>query len=117
MRRWRGAGTDLRCRGNTWFLPYPTIRYARRDRPHPASFPPELPEWCFRLHGVGRIRCAVDPFVGIGASAVAAARLGIPFTGFDVDREVPHHGRRTAPGGSRRRWVATSPARERRSAA
>jgi site-specific DNA-methyltransferase (adenine-specific) len=82
--RWRAAG-DLRCRGNTWFLPYPTIRYARRDRPHPATFPPELPEWCFRLHGVQGIRRAVDPFLGIGSSAVAAARLGIPFTGFDVD--------------------------------
>jgi site-specific DNA-methyltransferase (adenine-specific) len=87
VRRWRGAAGGVRCRGNTWFLPYPTIRYAHRDRPHPATFPPELPEWCFRLHGVSRIRQAVDPFLGIGASAVAAARLGIPFTGFDVDPE------------------------------
>jgi len=87
VRRWRGAGGDKRCRGNTWFLPYPTIRYARRDRPHPATFPPELPEWCFRLHGVGRIRRSVDPFVGIGSSAVAAVRLGLPFVGFDVDAE------------------------------
>ncbi len=83
--RWAGARGGLRCRGNTWFLPYPTIRFARRDRPHPASFPPELPEWCLRLHGVGRLRRALDPFVGIGASAVAAARLGVPFVGFDVD--------------------------------
>jgi len=85
--RWGGAGTDLRCRGNTWFLPYPTIRFRARDRPHPASFPPELPEWCLRLHGRERVRLAVDPFVGIGSSAVAAARLGLPFVGFDVDRE------------------------------
>ncbi len=84
--RWRSGGSDRRCRGNTWFLPYPTIQRARRDRPHPATFPPELPEWCFRLHGVSRVRRAVDPFVGIGASAVAAAGLGIPFTGFEVDR-------------------------------
>jgi site-specific DNA-methyltransferase (adenine-specific) len=85
--RWRGAGGDRRCRGNTWFLPYPTIRYAARDRPHPATFPPELPEWCYRLHGTRRIRLAVDPFVGIGSSAVAAARLGLPFVGFDLDAE------------------------------
>ncbi len=85
--RWRSAGGDLRCRGNTWFLPYPTIRFRARDRPHPATFPPELPEWCFRLHGVARIGRAVDPFVGIGASAIAAARLGIDFVGFDVDEE------------------------------
>jgi site-specific DNA-methyltransferase (adenine-specific) len=85
--RWGGAGADVRCRGNTWFLPYPTIRFRARDRPHPASFPPELPEWCLRLHGRERVRLVVDPFVGIGSSAVAAARLGLPFVGFDVDRE------------------------------
>jgi site-specific DNA-methyltransferase (adenine-specific) len=83
--RWQRAGRDLRCRGNTWFLPYPTIRERAHDRPHPATFPPELPEWCLRLHGVGRIRRVVDPFVGIGSSAVAAARLGLSFVGFDVD--------------------------------
>jgi site-specific DNA-methyltransferase (adenine-specific) len=84
--RWSGATADRRCRGNTWFLPYPTIRSRARDRPHPASFPPELPEWCLRLHGRDRVRLVVDPFVGIGSSAVAAARLGLPFVGFDVDR-------------------------------
>ncbi len=83
--RWRRAGGDLRCRGNTWFLPYPTIRIRARDRPHPATFPPELPEWCLKLHGLDRTRHAVDPFLGIGSSAVAAARLGIEFTGFELD--------------------------------
>ncbi len=85
--RWPGAGRDRRCRGNTWFLPYSTIRERARDRPHPATFPPELADRCYRLHGVGRIRLAVDPFVGIGSSAVAAARLGLDFVGFDLDRE------------------------------
>ncbi len=85
--RWRRAARPLRCRGNTWFLPYPTIRERARDRPHPATFPPELPLWCVRLHGVGRTRLVVDPFVGIGASAVAAARLRLPFAGFDLDPE------------------------------
>lgn len=85
--RWRAARGDRRCRGNTWFLPYPTIRVRDRDRPHPATFPPELPEWCIRLHGLARTRLVVDPFVGIGSSAVAAARLGVGFVGFDVDPE------------------------------
>ncbi len=85
--RWRRPASETRCRGNTWFLPYPTIRFGARDRPHPASFPVELPEWCVRLHGLARARTVVDPFVGIGASAVAAARLGVGFVGFDVDAE------------------------------
>lgn len=85
--RWRGGGQDRRCRGNTWFLPYATIRRRATDRPHPATFPPELPARCYQLHGTSRIRLAVDPFVGLGASAVAAARLGLPFVGFDVDSQ------------------------------
>jgi len=85
VRRWRRPASELRCRGNTWFLPYATIRDRERDRPHPATFPTELPEWCVRLHGLGRTRQVVDPFVGIGSSAVAAARLGIDFVGFDLD--------------------------------
>jgi site-specific DNA-methyltransferase (adenine-specific) len=85
--RWKRAGTDLRCRGNTWFLPYPTIQRSSRDRPHPATFPPELPAFCLRLHGADRAVLAVDPFLGIGASAIAAAQLGVGFVGFDVDPE------------------------------
>jgi site-specific DNA-methyltransferase (adenine-specific) len=83
--RWGRSARDVRCRGNTWFLPYATIRSRDRDRPHPAPFPVELPQWCIRLHGTDRTRLVVDPFVGIGASAVAAARLGVGFVGFDLD--------------------------------
>jgi site-specific DNA-methyltransferase (adenine-specific) len=96
--RWRSSGAGLRCRGNTWFLPYRTIRYRATDRPHPATFPPELPERCFRLHGLSRIGLAVDPFVGIGSSAVAAARLGIPFLGFDVAEEYLREAARRLDG-------------------
>ncbi|MCI4357693.1 MAG: site-specific DNA-methyltransferase [Thermoplasmata archaeon] len=83
--RWGAGRSGLRCRGNTWFLPYPTIQHRSSDRPHPTAFPPELPERCLRLHGVGRIRLAVDPFVGIGGSAIAALRVGVPFVGYDID--------------------------------
>ena len=117
--RWRAGGRGFRCRGNTWFLPYPTIRRRATDRPHPATFPPELPERCYRLHGTGRIRLAVDPFVGLGASAVAAARLGLPFIGFDVDEEylsvaarrIESEGASASPGArpSRRKSHPTGP--------
>jgi site-specific DNA-methyltransferase (adenine-specific) len=92
--RWAKGVGGLRCRGNTWFLPYPTIQRRAQDRPHPASFPPELPEWCLKLHGVGKVRLAVDPFVGIGPSALAALRLGLPFIGFDIEAEYLGEARR-----------------------
>ena len=83
--RWRGAGGGVRCRGNTWFIPYETIQRRDRDRPHPATFPSRLPEQCLRLHGLSRIQLAVDPFTGLGSTAVACARLGIAFLGADID--------------------------------
>ncbi len=85
VERWQGSSGGLRCRGNTRFLPYPTIRRRATDRPHPATFPPELAEWCLKLHGRSRARLSVDPFLGIGASAIAAARLGVAFVGFEID--------------------------------
>ncbi|HEY1197226.1 MAG TPA: site-specific DNA-methyltransferase [Thermoplasmata archaeon] len=116
--RWRSTGAaDRRCRGNTWFLPYPTIQYRARDRPHPATFPPELPEWCVRLHGLARARLVVDPFVGIGASAVAAARLGVSFVGFDLDAEylrIAAQRVRREVADRERRPLRTAPRRRRR---
>jgi site-specific DNA-methyltransferase (adenine-specific) len=83
--RWRGAAGGLHCRGNTWFIPYETIQRRDRDRPHPATFPTRLPEQCLRLHGVSRIGVAMDPFAGLGSTAVACARLGIEFIGAEID--------------------------------
>ena len=83
--RWRGASGGVRCRGNTWFIPYETIQRRDRDRPHPATFPARLPEQCLRLHGLDRARVVMDPFTGLGSTAVACARLGISFIGSDVD--------------------------------
>jgi site-specific DNA-methyltransferase (adenine-specific) len=76
---------DVRCRGNTWFIPYRTIKDRERQRPHPASFPPKLAEMCVRLHGLERVECVLDPFLGIGSSALASAMLGIEFFGFEID--------------------------------
>jgi site-specific DNA-methyltransferase (adenine-specific) len=83
--RWRAAAEGVRCRGNTWFIPYETIQRRDRDRPHPATFPPRLPEQCLRLHGLDRIQLAMDPFTGLGSTAVACARLGVNFVGSDID--------------------------------
>lgn len=83
--RWKGAKDDVRCRGNTWFVPYETIKSRDQDRPHPATFPVKLAEMCIRLHGVSRATLVLDPFLGLGPSAVAALGLGKDFVGFEVD--------------------------------
>ena len=84
--RWRTAAHGVRCRGNTWFIPYETIQSRDRDRPHPATFPPRMPELCLRLHGRARLRLVVDPFMGLGSTALACAALGVDFVGIDMDR-------------------------------
>jgi len=85
VKRWAAAGEGLRCRGNTWFIPYETIQSRDRDRPHPASFPPKVPEQCLRLHGLNRAGVVLDPFLGLGSTAIAAAKLGLDFVGIEMD--------------------------------
>jgi site-specific DNA-methyltransferase (adenine-specific) len=83
--RWQTSGENRRCRGNTWFIPYDTIQSRDKDRPHPATFPPRVPEYCFKLHGLERVTTALDPFLGLGSTAVAAAQLGLDFIGIEMD--------------------------------
>jgi site-specific DNA-methyltransferase (adenine-specific) len=83
--RWRRAAGNRRCRGNTWFIPYETIQSRDKDRPHPATFPPRVAEYCLKLHGLSRVQVAMDPFLGLGSSAVAAAALGVDFLGVEMD--------------------------------
>jgi site-specific DNA-methyltransferase (adenine-specific) len=82
--RWHHATADLRERGNVWFIPYPTIR-ARRS--HPSVFPVKLPEMCIRLHGFSSDTVVLDPFMGTGTTAIACSRLGVEYTGFEIDPE------------------------------
>jgi site-specific DNA-methyltransferase (adenine-specific) len=84
--RWRAAGGGLRCRGNTWFIPYETIQSRDKERPHPATFPPRVPDYCLRLHGLKRIDLVLDPFLGLGSTAIACASLGLDFVGIELDR-------------------------------
>jgi site-specific DNA-methyltransferase (adenine-specific) len=83
--RWATAASGVRCRGNTWFIPYETIQSRDKDRPHPATFPPKLPEMCLRLHGLDRLTLVADPFMGLGSTAVACAQLGVNFVGIEMD--------------------------------
>lgn len=82
----RGKNGDLRCRGNTWHVPYKTIKSRNEQRPHPAPFPTELVLNCLKLAKVGPSSVVCDPFVGIGHSAEAAQLMNAKeFIGIDTD--------------------------------
>jgi site-specific DNA-methyltransferase (adenine-specific) len=101
--RWSHTrGTDRRCRGNTWFIPYETIQSREKERPHPATFPVQLVEWCIKLHGAPRAHRMLDPFLGIGNSAVAAQRCGVrKFVGFEIDGTYLGEAKRRITSGRR----------------
>lgn len=80
--RWKGSDSDLRDRGNTWFIPYPTIQ---NSRAHPTTFPVRLPEMCIRLHGYTPETIVLDPFMGTGSTAIACRKLGVHYLGFEID--------------------------------
>jgi site-specific DNA-methyltransferase (adenine-specific) len=102
--RWgHTGGKDLKCRGNTWyrpaedeeacedsntwFVPYKTIVRRAVDRPHPATFPTDVAVRCIKLHGKNGSSVVMDPFLGIGHSALAAAQCKVAaFIGFDIER-------------------------------
>ena len=85
--RWgHTGGNDKRCRGNNWFIPYETIISRDKERPHPATFPVALAAQCIRLHGLQPGMVVLDPFLGIGSSALAARECGAgKFIGFEMD--------------------------------
>jgi len=87
--RWgHTGGRDLRCRGNTWFIPYETIKSRKGQRPHPATFPIALVEQCIKIHGEAENTRLLDPFLGIGSSALAAKSQQVHhFTGIELDAE------------------------------
>ncbi len=80
----RGHARDLRCRGDTWFVPYPTVRSRAQRFGHPGTFPPDLPAWCIRLHGrPGAV--VLDPFAGTGTTLLAAHAEGATGIGIELD--------------------------------
>ena len=96
IRRYKDV--DLTDAGNTWFIPYETIQ-DKSERMHPAPFPVELPLRCIKLHGLGgnggtiattnaiRPLLVLDPFCGIGSTAIACKKLGASFVGFEIGKQ------------------------------
>jgi site-specific DNA-methyltransferase (adenine-specific) len=80
----RGHAKDLRCRGNTWFIPYDTVQSKAAKFHHPSTFPVALPRWCIRLHG-RQDALVLDPFMGTGTTVVAAELEGARGIGIELD--------------------------------
>jgi site-specific DNA-methyltransferase (adenine-specific) len=86
IERWhhgeKGGKPDLRCRGNTWFIPYKTVQ---KKKEHPAGFPTELPEMCIKLAGIKNDMVVLDPFLGCGSSLLACNKLNLNGIGIELD--------------------------------
>ncbi|MFT9014830.1 MAG: site-specific DNA-methyltransferase [Acetobacter sp.] len=80
----RGHSQDRRCRGDTWFIPYETVRGRAGKFDHPGTFPVALPERCILLHGRSAAD-VLDPFMGTGTTLLAAQRLGCRGVGIELD--------------------------------
>jgi site-specific DNA-methyltransferase (adenine-specific) len=95
--RW-GHARDRRCAGNTWFIPYETVRSKAQKFDHPAGFPVGLPERCIKLHGQTDA-VVFDPFVGAGSTVVAARNLGMNAIGIEIDPDYAAIAQQRLEGG------------------
>jgi site-specific DNA-methyltransferase (adenine-specific) len=82
--RWQ-HGQTLRCRGDIWMIPYPTITSRGTQRGgHEATFPRELVIRCLKLIEHGRTGLVVlDPCCGTGTAPAVAIERG--HQGFGIE--------------------------------
>jgi len=80
-----GHYRDVHCPGLCWHMPYPTTQ-SRADRDyHPSPFPVELPLRCLKLAGGKPGDLVIDPFMGTGATLLAAKQLNLDAIGIEID--------------------------------
>lgn len=82
-----GDGNNVRCDGDVWFIPYPTIHSGEDRTNHPNPFPQELAERCLKLAGYHEDTVVLDPFCGVNGLK-APNRLGINAIG--IDKYLPY---------------------------
>lgn len=79
IKRFKSNQSDLRCRGNVWYIPYKT-RNAGVN--HPATYPVELAEMMIKI--VGTPSKILDPFMGSGTTRLASQNLKVEADGIDL---------------------------------
>jgi site-specific DNA-methyltransferase (adenine-specific) len=80
-----GHHRKLHCRGTALHIPYKTTQSRADKFEHPAPFPVALAEYFLRLAALKPDDVALDPFMGTGATLIAAKRLGQSAIGIDID--------------------------------
>jgi site-specific DNA-methyltransferase (adenine-specific) len=89
-----GHNRKLHCRGLAVHIPYKTIQ-SRSDRDyHPSPFPVDLPLYFLRLAACQPSDLVLDPFMGTGATLVAAQQLGLDAIGVDLNPDYCQAARR-----------------------
>jgi site-specific DNA-methyltransferase (adenine-specific) len=78
---------DMRCRGNTWFIPYKTIHSKSQRGDHPAVFPEEVVRRCIKLHGYNKDTTVLEPFLGSGTTLMVTRELKCKGTGIEIDKK------------------------------
>jgi site-specific DNA-methyltransferase (adenine-specific) len=90
---------DKRCRGNSWFIPYKTIKNKKQKGYHPAIFPEKLVKWCLKLSGIKK-GIVMDPFLGTGTTlqvtkqmSDASEKYCYSGIGMDIDKTYIEYAR------------------------
>jgi site-specific DNA-methyltransferase (adenine-specific) len=79
---WMNRGHGVYCKRDT------SLMAETRYRAHPCQKPVPLLQWCIQQARVPVGGSILDPWMGSGSTGIAAAQLGHPFTGIEIE---PHY--------------------------
>lgn len=83
----RGKNGNIRCNGDTWFIPYETTG-AGAKKTHRHEFPAELVRRCCKLSGLKEGNTVIDPFCGGGTTAEVCGEMGFSIVTFDINEQA-----------------------------
>jgi len=78
---------DCRDKGNSWFIPYKTIKSKKDKFHHPAIFPDELVEHCLKLSDLPKESIILDPFLGTGTTCIVSKKMGYNYIGIELSED------------------------------